>query len=157
MVRSALLRPPGMIASTSCTSHFPLSYGKEPARRYPVVYFTDAYWVYQKARAIYWGLEYDKTIPEVILVGIGYVGENLDYNELRTTDLSPPVQTRNMFAPGLIVGHADEFLRRSRPRPFRSSSGSIAQIHDNACSWAGLVVDLRYTHFTPGTNCSRAM
>jgi uncharacterized protein len=89
----------------------PASYGKEPARRYPVVYFTDAYWVYQKARAIYRGLEHDKTIPEVILVGIGYVGENLDYNELRTTDLSPPVQTRNMFAPGLIVGHADQFLR----------------------------------------------
>jgi predicted alpha/beta superfamily hydrolase/uncharacterized protein YciI len=89
----------------------PASYGKEPDRRYPVVYFTDGYWGYDGIRAIYWGLEYDKTIPEVILVGIGYAGENLDYDQLRNTDLSPPVQTRNMFAPGMMVGHADEFLR----------------------------------------------
>jgi predicted alpha/beta superfamily hydrolase/uncharacterized protein YciI len=89
----------------------PASYGKEPDRRYPVVYFTDAYWGYEGVRAIYWGLEYDKTIPEVILVGIGYVGENLDYDQLRNTDMWPPVQARNMFTPDLMVGQADQFLQ----------------------------------------------
>lgn len=89
----------------------PASYGKEPDRRYPVVYFTDAYWGYSGVRAIYWGLEYDKTIPEVILVGIGYAGENLDYDQLRNADLWPPVEARSMFAPGVMVGQADQFLR----------------------------------------------
>lgn len=89
----------------------PASYGKEPDRRYPVVYFTDAYWGYEAVRAIYWGLEYDKTIPEAILVGIGYVGENLDYDQLRNTDMWPPTRTRNMFTPELMVGQADQFLQ----------------------------------------------
>jgi predicted alpha/beta superfamily hydrolase len=83
----------------------PASYGKEPARRYPVVYVTDAYWDFQKMDAIRGGLVYDKVVPEFIIVGLGYAGENLDYDTLRRWELSP--------APfgGGESGHAADFLR----------------------------------------------
>ena len=88
----------------------PASYGKEPDRRYPVVYFLDAYWFYGAMRAIYSGLDFDKTIPEFIFVGMGYVGENLDYDQMRNLDLTPPLRYRTMFGPATEAGQADQFL-----------------------------------------------
>lgn len=67
----------------------PGSYAKETSRSYPVVYVTDAYWDFVKIEAIRGGLVYDKVVPEFIVVGLGYVGENLDYGDLRRRELSP--------------------------------------------------------------------
>jgi len=61
----------------------PTSYGKEPNRKYPAIYVTDGYWHYAVIRSIYWGLTFDNTLPESIVVGIGYAGENLDYGKRR--------------------------------------------------------------------------
>jgi predicted alpha/beta superfamily hydrolase len=82
----------------------PASYAKETTRRYPVVYVTDAYWDFQKIDAIRGGLVYDKVVPEFIIVGLGYAGENPDYDTLRRWELSP--------APfgGGASGHAADFL-----------------------------------------------
>src|SRR5512137_132467 len=49
----------------------PASYGKETARRYPVVYVTDGYWDFQKLDAIRGALVFDKVAPEFIIVGLG--------------------------------------------------------------------------------------
>lgn len=84
----------------------PESYAKEPNRRYPVVFVTDAYWDFAKITAIAGSLVYDKVVPEFITVGIGYAGEDLNYGQLRTWEL-PPVSldgTANS-------GHAADFLR----------------------------------------------
>jgi hypothetical protein len=88
----------------------PASYGKDPGKKYPVVYVTDGYWNFSTIRGIYWGLLYDKTLPEIIVVGIGYAGENLDYVSLRSSDLSPPLESRSAFEPGVFSGQADQFL-----------------------------------------------
>src|SRR5512135_2360883 len=61
----------------------PASYAKETARRYPVVYVTDGYWDFQKLDAIRGALVFDKVVPDFIIVGLGYAGENLDYGRLR--------------------------------------------------------------------------
>ncbi|MFN8095449.1 MAG: alpha/beta hydrolase-fold protein [Vicinamibacteria bacterium] len=82
----------------------PPSYAKETSRRYPVVYVTDGYWDFQKLDAIRGGLVFDKVVPEFIVVGIGYAGENLDYGSLRTWELSP------VPLGGPETGHAAEFL-----------------------------------------------
>jgi predicted alpha/beta superfamily hydrolase len=86
----------------------PGSYAKDSARRYPVVFVTDAYWDFQKVEAIRGSLVYDKVVPEFIIVGLGYAGENLDYNELRLWELSPvPFDSGKAGA----TGHAADFLK----------------------------------------------
>lgn len=86
----------------------PPNYRSEPGKRYPVVYVTDAYWDFQKVSAIQGSLIYDHLAPEFIVVGIGYAGDNLDYNKMRLWELAPaPI-------PGMSdaeAGHAAEFLQ----------------------------------------------
>lgn len=85
----------------------PESHGKDAARRYPVVYVTDGYWDFEKLAAIRGTLVYDRVVPEFIIVGIGYAGENLDYGNMRRWELSPVPLGDN----GEASGHAADFLR----------------------------------------------
>jgi uncharacterized protein len=84
----------------------PGSYGREKSRRYPVLFVTDGYWDFPTVVTTYDNLAYDKVVPELIVVGLGYVGENLDYDAMRGWELSP-VRT-SLLALG--TGHADKFL-----------------------------------------------
>jgi hypothetical protein len=54
----------------------------------------------------YDNLIYDKVVPECIIVGLGYAGENLDYNKLRAWELSPVPTNGDSES----SGHAAEFL-----------------------------------------------
>ncbi len=83
----------------------PASYAKETGRRYPVVYVTDGYWDFEKLDAIRGTLVFDKVVPEFIIVGIGYAGENLDYGRMRNWELSPV-----RFGDDPNTGHAADFL-----------------------------------------------
>lgn len=60
----------------------PDSYSKEPNKRYPVLYYLDAYWDFPLVYATYGNLRYDKAIPEVILVGLSIAGDG--YGAYRT-------------------------------------------------------------------------
>jgi uncharacterized protein len=86
--------------------HLPATFTTEPKRRYPVLYVTDGYWDFATVVASYNNLNYDKVVPEFITVGLGYAGDNLDYNELRGWELAPvranPLST--------IPANADKFL-----------------------------------------------
>jgi uncharacterized protein len=82
----------------------PASYATDTTRKYPVVYVTDGYWDFQKLDAIRGGLVYDKVTPEFIIVGIGYAGEQLDYNTLRLWELTPVQYGKGES------GHAAEYL-----------------------------------------------
>ena len=86
----------------------PDSYVTEPNRRYPILYITDGYWDYKLLKSIVGGLAYDKSIPEIILVGIGYPGDAPDYGRLRRWDLTP-VRGADDDQMG-EGGHAAEFL-----------------------------------------------
>jgi uncharacterized protein len=88
----------------------PDSYGSQPAQRYPVLYVTDGYWDYKLLKSIVGGLVYDKVIPEVILVGIGYPGDAPDYGRLRRWDLTPVHDSADDDAKLGESGHAGEFL-----------------------------------------------
>ncbi len=86
----------------------PGNYYKEPNKRYPVVYVTDAYWDFAKITSDEGSLSYDKVVPEFITVGLGYAGENLDYGTMRAWELSPvPLPD----GPPGLSGHAADFLR----------------------------------------------
>ena len=84
----------------------PASFASEPQRRYPVLYVTDAYWDFPTVVVSYHNMVYDKVLPEFIIVGLGYAGENLDYGRLRQWELSPVPQR----AGAADSGHADKFL-----------------------------------------------
>lgn len=85
----------------------PASYASAPARRYPVLYVTDGYWDFPTIRTSYDNLVYDRVVPEFIIVGLGYAGENPDFGNLRRWELSPvPVGDQ-----GEASGHAADFLR----------------------------------------------
>lgn len=68
---------------------FPYSYNQDPSRRYPVLYACDAYWHFTLLNGLYAGLVQDRLVPEYLTIGIGYAGENPDYDRLRQSDLSP--------------------------------------------------------------------
>ena len=88
----------------------PDSYAASPERRYPILYVTDGYWDYKLLKSIIGGLVYDKVIPEVILVGIGYPGVAPDYGRLRRWDLTPVSDSGADDASLGESGHAREFL-----------------------------------------------
>ena len=58
-------------------------------KKYPVVYVLDGQWDFQLLDSLYGGLLYDGFIPEMIIVGITYSGQNPDYSALRSMDYTP--------------------------------------------------------------------
>lgn len=87
--------------------HLPASFEREPQRRYPVLYVTDGYWDFPGIVSTYNALVYDEVVPEMIIVGLGYAGEHLDYEKLRDWELSPVPEKGERAAE---TGHADKFL-----------------------------------------------
>jgi predicted alpha/beta superfamily hydrolase len=87
----------------------PASYRTDSHRKYPVVFVTDGYWDFPTLWVSYLNLAYDKTVPEALIVGIGYAGDHSvdEYNKMRLWELSPvrlgTVLDRNS-------GHAQDFL-----------------------------------------------
>jgi hypothetical protein len=88
---------------------FPDSYAAHPERRYPVLYLCDGYWDFNLVKGFYGNLRYDKVLPELIIVGLGYQGDKPDYDRLRRWDLTPVADTRPA-ADRAGTGHATEFL-----------------------------------------------
>src|SRR5512145_1398320 len=83
----------------------PEEYAQDRAKKYPVLYVLDGQWDFKLLDSIYGGLHYDGFVPEMIIVGITYSGENADYSSLRAMDYTPVHQ---IFVPG--SGDAPKFL-----------------------------------------------
>ena len=85
----------------------PSSYLASPTKKYPVLYYVDAYWDAPLVNAIYGGLVYDTLAPEFIMVGISYADPQADYDQERLRDLTPTtVKSR-----GEASGGAPAFLQ----------------------------------------------
>ncbi len=84
----------------------PSSYSTSPGRAYPVVYITDGYWDFHLLVWETGNLVVDGQIPECIVVGIAYSGDNPDVGTLRQWDLTPGYDP---YA-GVNSGHAADFL-----------------------------------------------
>ena len=69
--------------------HTPSDYERDKGAKYPVLYILDGQWDFKLMDSVLGGLVYDKFVPEMILVGITYSGENADYNSLRAMDYTP--------------------------------------------------------------------
>lgn len=74
-------------------------------KKYPVLFVLDGQWDFKLLDSVYGGLHYDKFVPEMIIVGITYSGENPNYDQLRAMDYTP---TTVKNVPG--SGDAAKFL-----------------------------------------------
>lgn len=84
----------------------PSSYLSSPTKKYPTLYYLDAYWDAPLVTAVYGGLVYDALAPEFIMVGLSYAGDNVNYDQERLRDLTPTkVKSR-----GETSGGAPAFL-----------------------------------------------
>jgi predicted alpha/beta superfamily hydrolase len=83
----------------------PPNYAQNPQKKYPVLYVLDGQWDFKLLDSIYGGLLYDEFVPEMIIVGITYSGEDADYNALRAMDYTP---VRDPFVAG--SGDAPKFF-----------------------------------------------
>lgn len=89
------------------TIGLPPSFRTHPEKKYPVIFVTDGYWGFPTVRGVVGGLNYGRHLPEAIVVGLGYAGENLDFAQLRGDDLVPQ-EGMGIFSGG---GHAEKFLQ----------------------------------------------
>lgn len=85
----------------------PPSYEQNATRRYPVVFLSDGYWSFPMVAKMRDLLFFDGTVPEFVVVGLGYVGENLDYDKKRWSELSPVAVKGDVE----VTGNGAEFLR----------------------------------------------
>ena len=69
--------------------HIPKQYDKDQTAKYPVLYVLDGQWEFKLVDPVVGGLVYDQYMPDVIIVGITYSGENADYDGLRAMDFTP--------------------------------------------------------------------
>lgn len=67
----------------------PASFASEPERRYPVLYVLDGQWDFPLVLALSGGLRYDQVLPELLVVGLSWAGEEPDYDALRSDDYLP--------------------------------------------------------------------
>lgn len=87
----------------------PAAYAREPGRRFPVLYCVDGYWDFPVFMPVVGNLRVDGAVPDMFVVGIGYAGENPDYNRLRALDLTPGVDPL-VDPAGQNTGRAQQFL-----------------------------------------------
>lgn len=69
--------------------NLPSSYSSDRTKRYPVFYKLDGQWSFTSVVSSYHAIRYDGFVPEIIIVGISYGGENPKYDSLRATDFTP--------------------------------------------------------------------
>jgi len=86
----------------------PPSRRADPARRYPTLYVIDPQWDFGMVTSILGNLLYDKAVPECLVVGVGYPGQDVDYERLRHRDLSPVAVP--FLTDGREQGEAARFL-----------------------------------------------
>lgn len=71
--------------------NLPNSYAIDTTKTYPVFYKLDGQWSFTSVVSSYYAQQYDGYVPEIIIVGISYGGENPNYDSLRATDFTPTV------------------------------------------------------------------
>src|SRR5271169_1915980 len=118
--------------------HIPKQYDKDQTAKYPVLYLLDAQWEFKLVEQVVGGLVFDQYMPDVIIVGITYSGENADYDGLRAMDLTPtPTE-------GIKGSGDDEKLRGNDnyiPKPISCKAKTANDDKDVRYLIAGLVAD----------------
>lgn len=84
----------------------PDSYHQSPDKKYPVLYFLDAYWDTPLLNGVYGTLIYDRVVPEFIMVGFSYP-DGANYDQERLLDFTPT----QLATARATTGGGPEFLK----------------------------------------------
>ncbi|ULC60832.1 hypothetical protein MBM09_07485 [Flaviramulus sp. BrNp1-15] len=124
--------------------HLPSGH-ENSTKKYPVVYLMDSQWDFPLVTSIYGEQYYDGFIPEVILVGVTWGGENPKPDVLRARDYTPTNDGRSVE-----TGGADKFLDFMKMELFPFIESNYKAKSDDrtlmGCSLGGLFT--LYTLFT---------
>ncbi len=74
-------------------------------RKFPVLFLLDAQWDFPLMQALYGEQYYDGLVPDIVIVGITWGGENPNHDALRARDFTP-----SDSAPTQTSGNAPKFL-----------------------------------------------
>ena len=85
--------------------NLPANYQQNKEKQYPVFYVLDGQWAFVNVVSVYGDLHWDGMVPDLIIVGLTWDGDDPAYGTLRTLDYTPP-------APGVPAGSggADAFI-----------------------------------------------
>ena len=79
-----------IVAGQEYELHIMLPRGyKDADKKYPVVYLMDSQWDFSLVAGLYSHYHYDGFIPELIIVGVTWSGEHVNYDSLRIRDYTP--------------------------------------------------------------------
>lgn len=114
-------------------------------KKYPVVYLMDSQWDFPLVKSIYGEQYFDGFIPELIVVGVTWGGENPNPDVLRARDYTPTKVDRERE-----TGGADKFLDFMKTELFPFIESNYRAKNDDrtlmGCSLGGLFT--LYTLFT---------
>jgi len=77
----------------------PADFDKHKDKKYPVLYLLDGQWDFKLLDSVVGGLVHDKQMPDIVVVGVTYSGDDADYDALRARDYTP--------TPGALEGSGD--------------------------------------------------
>ena len=81
---------------------YPSSYKTNPDKKYPVLYYLDAYWDTPLLVSTYGNLQYDNLVPEFIMVGLSYPS-SADYGKERRIDYTFTAMDENSGKANLFL------------------------------------------------------
>jgi len=91
----------------------PPSFEREPSRRYPVLYVLDGQWDFPLVSTLSGGLRFDQVMPEMLIVGLSWAGDNPNYDALRSDDYLPTrAKGRDGVEKGGGAAHFLSFLEK---------------------------------------------
>ncbi len=96
---------------------------KESDQSYPVIYLLDAQWDFTLMISLYGQLNYDGDIPDAILVGITWGGDNPNAEELRVRDFTPTAieQSKNSGGANNFLSFIKEELVSFMSKEYRTN------------------------------------
>ena len=109
--------------------NLPRGYESDSTRTYPVLYALDGQWFFEKFVSGYNGQYYDGLVPEIIIVGITWAGENANYDSLRAIDYSPTAIKESKNSTGGAKKFLDVLKHEIIPfieKEYRTISGNRA-------------------------------
>ena len=86
--------------------NLPVNYNTDSSKTYPVLYVLDGQWAFINVVSGYWDNHADGLLPDIIIVGLTWGGNNPNYDSLRICDYSPSV-----VASRINSGGGKEYLR----------------------------------------------
>ena len=118
---------------------------KTSNKKFPVIYLMDSQWDFPLLKCLYGEHYYDGFIPELIVVGVTWGGNNPNHDSLRARDYTPTKEARSPQS-----GGADNFLLFMKNELFPFIETNYKADNNNrtlmGCSLGGLFT--LYTLFT---------